>query len=140
LRRSEHRLGLQRCDVLLRLTRQQFREKGLEPVDGLDTLPGQRFAAVGEHPHRLELAVDLQDTQSLGSDSDDRDRVRIKRVGLSAVPGVEEPDPGSSLAGTSENALAGLEEPLGQWSTAPLAPSTAQIRSGHAFAYLNIDV
>lgn len=68
--------------------------------------------------YRLELAVDLQDTQSLGSGSDDRDRVRVERqVGLAVVPGVEEPNSGGELGRYVDDALAGLQEPLGKWST-----------------------
>lgn len=59
----EQRLGLQRRDVLLRLSRKQFSEERLEPVEVWTPAPGQRFAAVGEHPQRLKLAVDLQDPQ-----------------------------------------------------------------------------
>jgi len=114
---GEHHLGLQRGDVAFGLTRQQFGEQGLEPVDGLNTPPGQRFASVGEHPQRLELPIDLQDTQSLNSDSNDRDRVRIKSVGLAVVPGVEKPDPGSELRRDVDHLLASLEQPLGQGST-----------------------
>jgi len=89
----------------------------LEPVDGLDTPAAQRFAPVGEHPRGFEFAVDLQDTQSLGSDRDDRDRVSIARVGLAVVAGVEQPHPGSELGRHVQDALTGLQEPLGQWST-----------------------
>jgi len=114
---GEHHLGLQRGYVAFCLTRQQLGEQGLEPVDGLNAPPGQCFAAVGEHPQRFELPVDLQDPQSLGADSNDRDRVRIQRVGLAVVPGVEEPDPGSELGRDVDDASAGLEQPLGQGST-----------------------
>ena len=98
----------------LRLPRQQFGQQRLEPVDGLDPAPGQRLAAVGQHPQRLELAVELQHPQVLGADRDDRDRVRVVGVGLAVVAGVEEPDPGGELGRDVDDLLAGLEEPLRQ--------------------------
>ena len=126
--------------MLLRLPRKQFGEQGLEPVDGLNTPPGQGLAAVGAHPQRLELPIDLQDPPGCGAHRDDRDRVRIKCVGLAVVAGVEEPDPGSELGWYVDDALAGLEQPLGQGSTSALAPSPAQVRSGHVFANLSTAV
>jgi hypothetical protein len=35
--------------VAFRLSWQEFSQQGLEPVDGLDSTPGECFAAVGEH-------------------------------------------------------------------------------------------
>ena len=43
--------------------------------------------------------------------------MRIKSVGLAVVPGVEESDPGSELGRDVDDALARLEQPLGQGST-----------------------
>ena len=111
---GEHRLGLTGGDVLLRLPRKQFGQQRLEPVDGLDPPPGQRFAAVGEHPQRLELTVELQHPQGRGADRDDRDRVRVAGVGLAVVAGVEQPDPGGELGRDVDDLLAVLEEPLRQ--------------------------
>ena len=98
----------------LRLSREQFGQQRLEPVDGLDPTPGQRFTAVGQHPQRLELAVELQHPQAAGADRDDRDRVRVAGVGLAVVAGVEEPDPGRELGRHIDDVLAVLEQPLRQ--------------------------
>ena len=94
--------------------RGQFGQQPLEPVDGLDPAPGQLLAAVGEHPQRLELAVELQHPQALGADRDDRDRVRVVGVGLAVVAGVEQPDPGGELRRDVDDVLAVVEQPLRQ--------------------------
>ncbi len=44
----------------------QLRQQPLQPVDGLDPLPGQLFASVDQHPQRLELDV-VGSTRSPGS-------------------------------------------------------------------------
>ncbi len=111
---GEHRLGLQWGEVLLRLTGQQFSEQGLEPVNCLDPAAGQGLAAVGQHPQRLELPIDFQDSQPLGADRDDGDRVRVEGVGLAVVAGVEESNPGGESRRDVDDLLAGLEEALGQ--------------------------
>jgi hypothetical protein len=73
--------------------------------------------------------------QGLGADRDDRDRVRVAGVGLAVVAGVEETDPGGELGRYVEDSLTGLEQPLGQGPSDTVgAPSTAQTRSGQAFA------
>ena len=94
-----------------------FGQQRLEPVDGLNPTPGQRLAAVGEHPQGLKFTVDLQNTQSLGSDRDDRDRVRIARVGLAVMTGIEQAHSRGELGRHVNDLLAGFQEPLGQWST-----------------------
>jgi len=101
-------------DVAFGLARKQFGQRGVEPVDGLDPTPGQCFAAVGEHPQRLKLPIDLQHPQGRGADRDDRDRVRIERVGLTVMARVEQPDPGGEFGRDVDHVLTGLQEPLGQ--------------------------
>lgn len=87
--------------------------KRLEPVHDLDASVGAGFA-VGEHPERLKLAIGLQHAQPFGPHGDDRDRVRVQRVGLAVVAGVEQPDPGSEFGGDVDDVLASLKQPLGQ--------------------------
>jgi hypothetical protein len=62
---GQHGLGLAGGEVTFRLPWQEFSQQCLESVDGLDPAPGECFAAVGEHPQRLELAVELQYPQGL---------------------------------------------------------------------------
>ena len=111
---GEHLLGLPGGDVPLRLAWQEFGQQRLESAHGLDPATGERLAAVGQHPHRLELAVDLEHPQVRGADGDDRDRVGVEGVGLAVVAGVEEPDPGGELGRHVDDVLAGLEQPLGE--------------------------
>ena len=47
---GQHGLGLGGGQVAFALARQQFAQKSLQPVDGLDPLVGEFVAAVGEHP------------------------------------------------------------------------------------------
>jgi hypothetical protein len=115
--RGQHCLGLAGGDVAFGLPWQEFSQQSLEPVDRLDPASGQGFASVGEHPQRLELAVDLKHAQGRGADCDDRDRVGIAGVGLAVVAGVEMPDPCRELRRDIDDLLAGLEQPLGQRSS-----------------------
>jgi hypothetical protein len=67
---GQQRLGPTGGDVAFRLPRQEFYQQCLEPVDGLDPATDECFAAVGEHPQRLELTVELEHPQGLGADRD----------------------------------------------------------------------
>ena len=74
----------------------------------------QLVAAVGQHPQRLELPIDCQLAQAGCKQRDHRDRVRVQRVGLAVVAGVEEPDPGGELRRDVNDPLTGRDQPLGQ--------------------------
>ena len=89
----------------------------MEPVHGLHALVGQFVAAVGEHPKRLEPTVSSGDPQTRGADRDDRDRVRIQRIGLAVMAGVEEPHPRGQLRRNIEDLFAGLDQALRQRTT-----------------------
>jgi hypothetical protein len=105
----------------------------LEPVHGLHPKPSQLVAAVGEDPQRLELTIGCQHAQSRRADRDDSDRVRIERVGLAVVAGVEQPDPGRKLGRHIDDPFTRLHQSLRERRPAPLAPSIAQTRRGHVF-------
>jgi hypothetical protein len=75
------------------------------------------LATVGEHPHRFELAVDLQHPQAGRADRDDCDRVRVAGIGLVVVTSVDESDPRGELGGHVHEVLAGLERALREGST-----------------------
>jgi two-component system response regulator MprA len=94
------------------------------------SLTRTEFALLG----RLSQNGGLLRGGRLFSDRDDRDRVRIQRVGLAVVAGVEQPYRAASLAGTSTTFSPASSSRWASGRPAPLAPSTAQIRSGHAFA------
>jgi hypothetical protein len=111
----------------------QLGQQPVEPVDDLDPQPGQLLTTIGQHPQRLELTVSAQHPQRRGAHRDDRDRVGVTRVGLAVVAGVEEPDPGSELGGTSTTCSPASRSRCAKGRPAPLLPSTAQTRSGQDF-------
>jgi hypothetical protein len=94
---GEDRLGLQDGDVLVCLSGSELGQQTLQPVHCLHSLPSELLAAVSEHPQRLELDVIGQHPQVLGADRHHRNSVRIVCVGLSVVPGVEQPRPSRQL-------------------------------------------
>jgi hypothetical protein len=86
----------------------------LQPVDGLHPDPCEFFAAVDQHPQRLELDVIAQHPQVLGADRDHRDRVGVVCVGLAVVPGIEQPGAGGELGGHVDHLLTVGQQPLRQ--------------------------
>ena len=54
---GQHRLCLQRRQVLLTLAGEQLTEQALEPVDGLDPKVAQLVTAVGEHSQKSLVTV-----------------------------------------------------------------------------------
>jgi hypothetical protein len=119
--RGEHGLGLSGGDVAFRLSWQEFCEQSLESVDGLDPPAGECFAAVGEHPQCLELAVEMQHPQVLGAHGNSGDRVGVVGVGLAVVAGVEEPDPGGELGRHVDHVFPVLKQSLGQGPSGAVA-------------------
>jgi len=65
---GQHGRGLGGGQVAFALTRQQFAQEALQPVDGLDPLPGELVTAVGEHPQGLEFTVLDHHPQPRGAD------------------------------------------------------------------------
>lgn len=124
-------------DVLLRLSRKQFRQQGSEPVHGSHPTPAQGLTSVHQHPQRLER-TEGQHPQALGTHRDLRDRVPVVGVGLAGVPGAEQPHPGRQLAGTSTTSSPASSSRCAKGRPTPFAPSTAQVLSGHALAYASI--
>ena len=89
--RGQDRLGLERGDVLLRLSWNQFGQQPVQPVDRLDLRLGQLVPPVDQHPQHLQVRVVGQHPQRLGAHSDHGDGVRVVGVGLTVVTGVEQP-------------------------------------------------
>jgi hypothetical protein len=77
-------------------------------------MPSELVATVGEHPQHLELVVDDHLPQTWGADRDHRDRVRVDRVGLAVVAGVEQTNPSSELRGHVNDPLTDRDQPLRQ--------------------------
>lgn len=88
----------------------------MESAHRPDPAAGECLASVGQHPQRFELAVDLEHPQVRCAHCHDRDRVGVECICLAVVAGVEEPHPGGELRGDIDDVLAGLEEPLSEWT------------------------
>jgi hypothetical protein len=131
---GKHGLGLTGGDIAFRLSRQQFCEQSLEPIDSLDPPASQCFTAIGEHPQRLEFTVELQHSQGRCAHSNGGDRVGVVGVGLAVVAGVEEPHLGGELAGTSTTCSPSSRSRCASGRPAPLLPSTAHTRFGQVLA------
>ena len=83
-------------------------------------------AAVDQQPQRLELRVVGQHPQGRGADRDHGDGVRVVRVGLAVVTGVQRPGPGADLCGDVHDVLA-----VGQQAFAlPMFSDTARCSDG----------
>ena len=88
-----------RSDVLLRLP--GTTRRAAPGVDhGLNAASGERFASVGEHPQRLELAVDFRTRRFSCAPRRPQSRAR-QGVGLTVVAGVDSRTRAASFAGTS---------------------------------------
>ena len=113
-------------------------DQSLEPVDGLDALPGELFAALNHQSHRLQLTVLGEHSQVLGADRDDRDRVRVVGVGLAVVAGIEQPRPDRELGRHINPCSPSASSRCANGRPVPLLPSTAQIRPGQEATCLRI--
>ena len=99
---------------LLRLSRNEFRQQPVHPVHALDPGPAQLGPPVDQQPQRLELHVVGQHPKRRGAHRDHRDGVRVVRVGLAVVPGVQRPGPGRELRRDVDDVLAVGQQPLRQ--------------------------
>lgn len=120
-RRGQDRLGLQRGQVLLALSRNQFRQQPVQPVDALHLRLRQLVAAVDQHPQHLQVRVMGEHPQALGADRDDRHRVRVMGVGLAVMPSVQQPRPSRQLRRHVHNVLTVGQQPLRQRPTGAVA-------------------
>ena len=107
-------LACQGVMSFLRLPGQQLGQQRLQPVHGLNASPGKRFAAVREHPQRLELAVDLSTRRPLVRTATIAIECASSASVLRLCPVSKSRTRAASLAGTSEDVLAGLQQPLRQ--------------------------
>jgi hypothetical protein len=71
----------------------------VQPAQRLDPGPAQLVPPVAQQPQHLQLRIDRDLTQAPVAQRHHHDRVRVGRVGLAALPGVEHPRPGGQLGG-----------------------------------------
>ena len=76
---------------LLVLSRNEFRQEAVKPVGGPHPGLAELVAAIDQHPQRLELGVVAEHPQAGGADRDHGDGVRVVRVGLAVMAGIEQP-------------------------------------------------
>jgi hypothetical protein len=102
-------------------------------VHALDAGPGQFRAPVHQQPQSLEVHVVGQHPQTLGAHRDHGDRVRVVRVGLAVVAGVEHPRPGRQLRRHIHHMLTVGQQPLRQRASGTVAALDRPhpIRVGH---------
>ena len=80
-------------------------EQPVQPVEDLRPGPGQLVAAVSQQPKHNQVLVDLQLPQPAGAQRHHDDGVRVVRVALAGVAGVEHPDAGGQLRRRVEDPL-----------------------------------
>jgi hypothetical protein len=71
----------------------------------------QRPPPAGQHPQHLQLRVTGDRVQPLAAGGGQRDRVRVRRTGLAALPGGEHPGPGRQLGRHVHDPLTGTGQP-----------------------------
>ena len=90
----------------------QIQEQPVQPVEGLGPGAGQLITAVAQHPQHGQLRIGADFAQSLVPQRDHDDRVRVRGVGLAALPGIEHPGPGSQLGRHIQHPFPAGQQPL----------------------------
>jgi hypothetical protein len=85
----------------------------VDPVDNLGAGAAQLVAAVNQQSQGDGGIVDLDPAQSGAAQSGHGHAVRVDRVGLAALPGVEDPHPGGQFRRHVQDGLAVGDQPLG---------------------------
>jgi hypothetical protein len=88
---GDHRSGLGRGQELRCPAREELQQQSVQSVDGLGVRPAELVASVDQHAHHEQVVVELDPQQARCPQRDHRDRVRIDRIGLAAVPSREHP-------------------------------------------------
>jgi hypothetical protein len=118
--RGQQRLVL--ADRLLhrRPAGQQAQEQPVHAVQALVAGAGQFIAAVTQHPQHYQLRIGADLAQSLVPQGDHDDRVRIRSIGLAALPGTGHPGPGGQLGGHVQHRLPAGQQPLRKGAADPV--------------------
>ena len=109
--RGQQRPGLERGQVPFRAAADEFGEQPVQPVEGLRAAAGQLVPPVGQQPQHRQVLVDLQLAKAAGPQRHHDDGVRVVRVALAGMSGVEHPDAGGQLGWHVEDPLAVGEQP-----------------------------
>jgi hypothetical protein len=101
----------------------------VDPVEQVGVSTAQTVTAVDQQPQRHGHVVDDDLPQTLAAQRRDRDAVRIDRISLTALTGVEHPRPGGQLRGHVHHDLAVGDQALSDVLTDAVAAFDRQIRS-----------
>jgi hypothetical protein len=74
--------------------------------------PAELVASVDQHAHHEQVVVDLDPQQARSPQRDHRDRVRIDRIGLAAVPSREHPGLRRQFRRHVDHRLTVMHEPM----------------------------
>jgi len=100
--------------VPFRSAADEFGEQPVQPVEDLRAAAGQLVPPVGQQPQHGQVLIDLQLPKPAGAQRDHDDGVRVVRVALAGVAGVEHPDAGGQLRRHVPYPLTVGEQPLRQ--------------------------
>jgi len=89
-RRDQH-TSLARGQELLGAPGKQLQQQPVQPIDRLGADTAQLVAAIGEHAQRQQIVIDLHAQQAAVVQGSHRHRMRIDRIGLTAIAGGEDP-------------------------------------------------
>ena len=118
----QQRLGLRRGQVLLRAARDKLEEQVVQLRDHPSVVLPKGAAPVGQHAQHRELLVIDHRSQAGHPGSDERDGVRVRGVGLTALPGREHPSPGGQLGRDVDDLLAVSDQSNGDVPSDAAAP------------------
>jgi len=115
-------------------TSAQISKQPVQAVDGSAAFLGQLVAPVGKQPEQgcVVLAHHLMKAPTVHGHGGDGDR--IQGIGLAAVVCGQESSSSGERGGNVDDRFAGGNGCWASSSPRPDAPSTAQVRSGHALA------
>jgi hypothetical protein len=139
--RRQDGLGLAGCDVLLALSWNEFGQQSVQPVRGLDPALAQLVTPIAQHPQRLHLRVVGEHPKATGAHRDRGDGMRVVRVGLAVVPGVELAGAGRQLRRHVHDVLTIGQQPLRQWPSGTVAafhrPHPVRV-TGHVLSHRGV--
>ncbi len=110
--RGQQRFGLGRGQILLRPARDQLQQQPMQLGDHPGVVLAEGAATVDQQPQHRQLLVVDDRAQPGHPGADQRDRMRVGRVGLAALTGREHPGAGRQLRRHVDHLLTVGEQPV----------------------------